>query len=328
MQGQKTYKIDISAKTIIFTVFFLLMIFLVWEVKDLILSLFIAFIIMSAVRPVVDFLEKRHIPRKIAVLGIYLSLIGLCGFFIFWFAPLIVEETTLLIRHFPTMLENVSPSLTNYFNVDSLTQYVPNITNQAINIIKLIFSNLAFFITTIIFSVYFTFDESMIKKRIAGFLKEKDGLKAIGVIEKTEKKLGDWLLGEFFLMVTIGIMTYIGLILIGVRYVLPLAIIAGLLEIVPSIGPIISAVPALIVGLTQSPLLGAAIIALYFIVHQTENYFITPFIMKNIVGLNPIITLTAFIIGGRFFGVLGVLLAIPAVLFFEILIKEVFKPNK
>src|SRR4030042_4710135 len=99
-------------------------------------------------------------------------------------------------------------------------------------------------------------------------------------------------------MLAIWILTFIGLSLIGVRYALPLAIIAGLLEIVPILGPILSAIPAFIVASASSYFLGLATIALYFIVQQIENQIIVPLVMKKAVGLNPIVTLTALIIGG------------------------------
>jgi predicted PurR-regulated permease PerM len=114
-------------------------------------------------------------------------------------------------------------------------------------------------------------------------------------------------------MVIVGSLNYIGLTLIGIKYALPLAVLAGLLEVVPNLGPTIAAIPAVLVGFSQSPFLGVSALAVAVLVQQLENNLIVPLVMKKAVGLNPIITLMAFIIGGKLAGVLGVLLSVPVV---------------
>lgn len=322
MQEQKVYKVEVSAKTIVFAIFFILFLVLLWIIKDLILTLFVAFIIMSAVKPPVKWLGERKIPRRIATIGVFLFFIVFFIFVLVWVVPPLVGETTLLVKHLPSMIENIHPSLMEYVNISSLSQYAPNITNQAINLIRSIFSNIMFLVTTIFFSIYLTLEEGFIKKTISHFFEEKDVERVVGVIQKTEKRLGAWLLGEFVLMLVVGGMTYAGLLLIGVKYALPLSIIAGLLEVVPNIGPILSTVPAFVVGVTQAPFLGLSTIALYFVVQQLENHIIVPVVMKKVTGLNPIITLIALIIGGRLFGVLGVVLSIPFTLFLQTVLTE------
>ena len=137
------------------------------------------------------------------------------------------------------------------------------------------------------------------------------------VFDKAEKRLNAWFWGELTLMTVVGIFTFIGLNLIGIRYALPLAVLAGLLEVVPNMGPVISAVPAVLIGMTYSYFTGFSTLALYFIIQQLENTFIVPFIMKRAVGLTPIVTLIALIVGGKLGGVMGILLAIPLFLFLE-----------
>lgn len=322
------YKVEVSAKTIVFAVFFILLLLLLWSVKNLILSLFIAFIIMSAVKPPVSFLERKGIPRRAVVLIVYLLLITIFGFLVSWVIPPLVTESALLAKQLPHMLEQLNPALLDYVNFDSLSQYVPNLTNQAFTIVRSVFSNVMFVVTTLFFSIYFTIEEGFLKKILSQFFNERQAQKTAVIFEKTEKRLGSWLLGELVLMLVVGCMTYIGLTLIGVRYALPLSIIAGLLEVVPNVGPIISTVPAFIVGVAHSYFLGFATIALYFVVQQLENHIIVPYIMSKVTGLNPIVTLIAFIIGGQLFGVLGVLLAIPFTLFLETIIIELLRTRQ
>lgn len=328
MNGNKVYKVEVSAKTIIFTVVFLLFLLLLWAVKSLILELFIAFILMSAVKPLVLRLERRRIPRGVGVALVYVGLIVLFSFIVSWVIPPLVSETALLAKQLPRMLANLNPAISQYVNVGSLTQYIPNITNQAISIISSIFSNVMFAATTLVFSVYFTLQDGLLKKTLSQFFDETEAARFFSVIEKTERRLGAWLLGELFLMFIVGALTFVGLTLIGVKYALPLSLIAGFLEIVPNVGPILSTVPAFIVAVAESPFLGLASIALYFIVQQLENHFIVPLVMRRVIGLNPIFTLIALIVGGQLFGVLGVLLSIPFTLFLETLLLELMKTRQ
>jgi len=328
MQEQKTYSVEVSAKTIIFTVTLILILALLWVLKNLLLSLFVAFIIMSAVRPLISFFVRKGIPRRLAVFGIFIAIIFFFIFILVWVIPPFVQETTLLIKHLPAMIKSINPAVIGYINIDSLSQYAPNITNQIFGVVRVVFSNIMFVVTTLFFSFYLTLEEGFIKNTLSYFLNERDALKVAILVEKTEKRLGRWLLGEFTLMVIIGCMTYVGLTLLGFRYALPLSIIAGLLEAVPNIGPIFSTIPAFIVGVAQAPFLGLVAIALYFIVQQLENHLVVPYVMKKAVGLSPIVTLITLIIGGQLFGVLGMILAIPLALFLETLLTEIKKQRK
>ena len=128
-------------------------------------------------------------------------------------------------------------------------------------------------------------------------------------------------------MLLIGLANYIGLLILGVPFALPLAIIAGLLEIVPNIGPIIAAFPAVIVGFGVSPLTGFAVAALAFLIQQIENYVLVPKIMEKQAGLSPIITLLALVIGLKVAGIVGAILSIPIVITTQIVF-DVYFNNK
>lgn len=107
---------------------------------------------------------------------------------------------------------------------------------------------------------------------------------------------------------------YIGLFFLGIEFAIPLAVLAGLLEMVPTVGPILSAVPAILVAFSHSPVLALSVLALYIIVQQVENNILVPLIMKRSVGLSPVLTILALMIGGRFAGIAGAILAVPILL--------------
>lgn len=283
---------------------------------------------MSALRPLVEILERRKVPHTAAVMIVYFSFIL---FFILLFSlviPPIILETASLIRNFPVIVGRLNPELAALFNFESLNRYLPDVTNQVFSLLGNVFSNTFFVITTLFFGLYLLLEENVIKSFLSTFFEEKKIQGVSRLVAQAEDRMSSWFWGEITLMTVVGVMTFIGLNLIGMKYALPLAVLAGLFEVVPNIGPIISAIPAVLIGFSSSSFLGFSAAALYFIVQQLENNLIVPVIMKRAVGLNPIITLIALIVGGKLGGVLGVLLAIPAYLFIETVLIQLLKENK
>ncbi|OGK24080.1 hypothetical protein A3C25_05205 [Candidatus Roizmanbacteria bacterium RIFCSPHIGHO2_02_FULL_38_11] len=325
---KENYKIEISSRTIVFAVFFVLLLNFLWLIRDVIFSLFIAFIIMSALKPYVSFLEKNKIPRFLAAFLVYLVFLTFFFSILFLVLPPLVTESTLLFRALPSILERFAPNATSLLNLDSVFQYLPNIANQFFDIVRSIFSNTVFFISTLFFGFYLLLEENVIRKLVSRFFSEEKAETAIIVFDKAEKRLNAWFWGEITLMTVIGLMTFIGLNLIGIRYALALSVLAGLLEAIPNLGPTVSSIPAILLGFSSSPVMGFAALALYFIVQQLENNLIVPVVMKKAVGLNPIITLIALLVGGKIGGVLGVLLAIPITVFLETILIELANAPK
>lgn len=316
-------RIEISSRTIIFTVFFILFLYFLWMIHEVIFSLFIAFIIMSALKPYVIFLKNNKIPRFLAAFLVYIVFLAVFFATLFIILPPVITESTLLFKSLPSIMQRVAPNVMRLVDLSSLFQFIPNVANQFFNVIKTIFSNAVFFITTLFFGFYFLLEEDVIRKLVSRFFENERALRALSIFDKAEKRLNAWFWGEVTLMTVVGLLTFIGLNIMGMKYALALAVLAGLLEVVPNLGPTISAVPAVLLGFAVSPVMGLGTLALYFLVQQLENNLIVPVVMKKAVGLNPIITLIALLVGGRIGGVLGVLLAIPITVFIETFIFEI-----
>jgi len=146
--------------------------------------------------------------------------------------------------------------------------------------------------------------------------------RAADFMKRIEERLGSWVRAEFLLMTIIGVMSYVGLRILGIDFSLPLAVIAGLLEVVPNIGPTVAAVPAVIFGLTISPLYGLAVAALYFLIQQIENTLIVPKVMSKELGINPLVVIICLAVGFKLGGISGVLLAVPIFLVVQEIVVE------
>lgn len=320
--------LEISPKTIIFLILFPLALFFLWIIRDILFSLLIGFILMSALKPGVELLVARKLPRSAAVLAIYFLFIFIFIFLISLVIPPIVIEVSNLINSLPTIISSVNPDVQQALNLNDITKYIPTVTDNLPGFIGSVFSNTFFILFTLFFGLYFLLEENLIKKFLSKYLDQDKTLRIATMFEKAEQIMSSWFWGQISLMLVVGVMTYIGLSLIGMKYALPLAVLAALLEVVPNIGPVIAAIPALLIGWTSSYFTGFSVLALYIIVQQLENNLIVPMIMKRAVGINPIITLIALLIGGRIGGVLGTLLAIPIYLFVETVATEIIHSKK
>lgn len=316
-------KIEISHKTIIFTAIFLLLLWLIYQIKDVLFMFFVSFIIMSALKPAVDKLEKLHLPRSLGILIVYLLLWGLIGAGIASLVPVMVDQTTKLIRVLPAALGKVE-----FFNVhqqEISRELLTRIGSLPQNILKIttgLFSNIITVFTTLVISFYLLLERKHLDKYLGVLFGDSKLPKIAATINQIENRLGNWVRGELVLMLAVGVFTYIGLFFLGIEIALPLAVLAGILELIPNIGPTLSAVPAVLIALTIHPFTALATVALYFLVQLVENNFLVPKIMQAAAGINPLVSILSLLIGFRLAGPAGAVLAIPLVITLHTLLKE------
>ena len=236
--------------------------------------------------------------------------------------PPLLSEMIFLFKNLPEITKSILPQSNVVINFDFLTQSIPSIANQTLSFLKGIFSNAIFVTSTLFFGFYFLLEKNLEGKLLSNFFDEVEISKIEFMSNRAQKRMSAWFWGEVILMLVVGAMTYIGLNIIGMKYALALAVLAGLLEVVPSLGPIASSVPAILIGLSYSPVLGLYCAILYLIVQQLENNLVVPAVMKKVTGLHPIITLIAMVVGGKLAGIMGVLLAVPSTIFVETILIE------
>jgi predicted PurR-regulated permease PerM len=318
----KPVRVEISYKTIIFTFLFSLALYLLWLTRDIILLFFICFIFMEAINPTVKKLERFKIPRPLAILLLYIVILSVVSFAVAGIVPILVEQTTGLVSTLPKVIANIKifgASAADIYSQFKILESLPqSIAQAAFSIVNDIFSG---FIVLVI-TFYLLLERRHFHQYSFNFFGHNKN-KALKIIETLETRLGSWLNAELFLMTTIGLLSYIGFLILGLPYALPLAIIAGLLEAIPNIGPTISAFLAGLIGLTISPLTALLAVVWGIIVQQLENNIIVPKIMKETIGLNPLVTILVIATGAKLAGVGGALLAVPIYLTIETIIKVI-----
>lgn len=322
MANMPPQKIEVSSKTIVFTVFFLIGIWLVYQIREIIIALFISFVLMSALNPSIDRLEKYGLPRWTAILSIYIVILGILSLLLVGILPPLIEQTTSMLEKAPVIFAQFNfPGLNSGVITSQFSQLLAlpsNILRWIVNI----FSNIVNFFALLVLTFYLLLERKNLDRYLA-VLFGNDGQKKVKrFIKKGEERLGGWVRGQLVMMTTIGVVIYFGLRILGIDYALPLAILSGLTEIIPYIGPVIAAIPAVSLGLLVSPFMGLAVAAFYFLVQQIEGNIIVPKVMERATGVNPLITILALSVGFKIAGVVGAVLALPVVLLLEVIISE------
>ena len=311
-------KVEISHKTIFFAAAFLAAIWFILQIQEILFLLFISFLLMTALRPFVEFLERFRIPRVFSILFIYIVVFGFFGASLASAIPSLASQINRLIHELPDITARVLPAL----NVDirSITQQIAPIGENVVRVTVSIFSNAITFLTVLVFAFYFLLERRNAEGILVSWMGAEGAAKVIAIVRAVEMKLGAWVRGQMLLMLFIGVLVYVGLLLLHMEFALPLAILAGILEIVPIVGPIISAVPAVVIALATSPFLALSVVALYFIVQQVENNLVVPYVVKKSVGLSPLMTIVALMVGGKLAGFTGVFLAVPVLLVIQVIV--------
>lgn len=326
-------RVEVSYKTILFAVAILIGLWFLVYIKEIIILVFISIILLSALLRPVDWLTSKRIPRALSALLVYLAVIALISTAITIIFPPLISQTTEFGSRFPQIISSVNDFLIfNKIPVEDLASIIGRQTQQIagnlISISTAIFSSIFLILTVFVFTFYLLLEwKSFVRLASSPFSGKQERLVA-SIISKVERGLGQWVRGQLSLSFIIGVLTYTGLTILGIPFALPLALIAGILEIVPIIGPIIASIPAILVGLTVSPILALAVAALFLIIQQLENNLIVPMIMSKVVGLQPPVVMIALLIGTKLAGIGGAFLAIPLIIVIKIIVKELMTEDK
>jgi len=322
---------------------------LLYRFNQVVFILFIAIVIGTVIRPTVVWLHQRGLPRIAGIIFVYLLLFILFMGFVLLLSPLIVEQSTTIAAAVPGYYQTLRVWMLNYPNQliirlsDFLPVTLPSLkpgttqqsgedvmasAGQVLGYITLAAKFIFTFIVTLVLAFYWTLDGP---RNIQSFLMlvPQDRRENISeLISAMETKVGYYIVGQGILCLVIGIMALVAYLLIGLPNALVLALVAGMLEAVPMIGPLLGAVPAALVALSIGPDKLVWVIIATVIIQQLENSLLVPRVMSKAVGVNPFVTLLALFAFSSFFGIAGALMAIPMAAIIQLVLNHfVFHPT-
>ncbi|MEI6288383.1 MAG: AI-2E family transporter [bacterium] len=334
----KRVLIDISTLTLIKVLLIIVAAFFLFYIRDIVLIVFVALILSSAFDPIVNWLQKKGVPRSLGIGLIYLSMIVIVGSSTYLIIPPLIIEINQLSKDFPMYWEKLNGGwqfVQAYSNGANIQDYISTIESNLSGALSGVFSTVSSFfggvisfIVIMMITFYMTIEEQSLKRVIRSMVPDKYQPYTMQLINRMQEKIGLWLRGQIILSVIIFLLAWLGLSVLGVKYALVLALFVGVTEIIPYLGAIAGAVPAVLIAFTQSTTLGLWTIFLYLLIHQSENHILVPQVMKKTVGLNPIVVIVVILIGAQVAGLWGVLLSVPVTTALSVLIEDLWEIKK
>ncbi|MES2471185.1 MAG: AI-2E family transporter [Patescibacteria group bacterium] len=333
MKEGKDVTISITTGTIVRGVMFIVCLLLLFYIRDIVLVILAAIVLASSVEPATKWFARWKIRRLPAVILIYIILGLLFAGFLLFFLPSLLNEMIVYLSSLPQNLslndlwnpiqESGLWGFGNAVNLpggdlpikeiaDGAKSFIADTQGGAIRTASIIFGGALSFILIMVLSFYLAVQED----GVADFLRIVTPVKkheyVIGLWKRTQLKIGYWMQGQLLLGLIVGVLVYLGLLIFGVEHALLLASLAAMFEIIPLFGPVLAAIPAVIIATVDGGVtIGLLVAGWYIIIQQFENHLLYPLVVKKIVGISPILVILALVIGAKLAGFLGALLAVP-----------------
>ncbi|MDR7434452.1 MAG: AI-2E family transporter [Armatimonadota bacterium] len=312
------------------------------QIWGILLLVLLSAILAAGVAPLVAQLERlrlgrRHLSRLGALLVVYLGIVILVLLLSSLLVTPLALEAQSLVQSLPTYLEELRvlastwqarypwfPDLTNV--IDRLPRDLAGFSRYfapAAGFLLRFLGNIVSAITVLVLSFYMILESAALKQGFLFIFPPTVRGRVEGVLARIGEKFSSWLRGQLLLAAIIFVMDAVGLALLGMPYPVLLGVVAGITELIPVIGPVLGAIPGVLIALFQPLWRLLAVIALYTAVQQIEGNFLVPRVMRRAVGLSPILTILALLIGARLAGILGAFIAIPVAAALQVIAGEI-----
>ena len=323
-----------------------LILFALAELRGVLVTLLVGIILAEALRPSLRTLEGWGLPRFAALLVVLLALLSVFGLLIVLVLPPAIVQINQLIAAMPdyrlrlqsllAIAEMQTDLRADLLDLalegaravgSQLLTRVPGLVGQLISVPLALFSAVFAAVTGILLAVFWLSASRQLDHTLVARLEPARRRRVRRISRAMRERIGGWARGQFIMMVAIGGASFLVLLVLDVSFPIPLAIWAGLTEFIPLLGPVLGAVPAILVALVDSPTKALLVALAYLLIQQVEGNFLVPKVMERVVGLHPFLVLASVLMGGALLGILGVLLAVPVAAIADALVTElIFEP--
>src|SRR3989344_5365311 len=301
--------------------------FALFWMRETVAILLLALIVSTVFDRPVDALEKYRVPRILGTVLVYAITFVLLAFLFYTVVPIAIIEFNNLLKNLSGVLQanglNLSGDLSffdsdiKYFTEALLSGGVP-----LIEILGSLVGGVTFILAVIVLSFYLTVSRDGVSKFLVAIFPEAMEKKVLNLYTRTKARIGKWFQAQIILSLVVGTFAFVGLSLLGVKYALVLGLIAGVLELIPIVGPIFAGALAVSIGMTSSLTLGVYTLILFLGIQQLENNVLVPLVMRRHTGVHPVMILISILGGAQIAGVVGVLLAVPTAVFLQEMAEE------
>ena len=318
--------LDISTSSIIRVFVVLLVIGFIFAIWQILASVFLAIVIAAGMEPAIRAMSKVKIPRLISAIIIYAIALTVITAVFYTIFPTLLNEVKQLSTDFPEDYAGIIVNIEEFFGKtpvdidvkqqiegflggvqESISVGAPNIFAFLFNL----FGGIISFVLVFVISFYLALQKDGIERFIKSIVPVGHQEYAIDLWTRVESRIGKWFQGQLLLALFVGILMFVVLWFMGVKYALTIAFLVGVFEIVPVIGPIIAGLIAFVLISFQSPMLAVGAMIAYLLIEQIQQHIFLPHVMSRAIGLNPIIIIVSLLVAANLIGLWGVILAIP-----------------
>lgn len=328
--------IEVGTRVLLRAALLLAVAYVIYLLRDVVILVLLAVLTAAALVPAIARLQRFGLSRTAAVIISYSFLFFIGAVLLAVFFPLFFSEIKQFLQNFPEYtkrldafmngIEIYSRSIGIEWSKDEFSQGIEeNISqwfSQIFSTTVNVFQGFIHFIGYFFLALYLSLEEKGIEKFFLLMTPKEYHAQALSIANRMQGKVSQWLFGQMLLMLIAFAIYYIGLSLIGVPYALAIALFGGLMEMLPYVGPVLAAIPAIVIGLLSSPVLGASALAFYIVAHQVEAHIVAPQVMKHSAGLNPVALIVAILIGLELGGPLGIVLAVPITMILSVFVED------
>ncbi len=331
--------ITVSTATIVKVVVIGLVLWFIYAIRDIVALFFVALMFASIINPLGSWFETRKMNRGVGVALLYILLIGLGAFLAVSLVPTVIRETIELTTNADSIWARVIDWMGpfgDYVESHGIAETIKGFLGAAVTgsgpaagtlvatfrgLFGAVFSAVIVFVVTF----YLVVSEDATKRLFRNVAPEAYQPYLVDLFTRIERALGSWARAQLILSCVVGIAVYAMLTILGVKYALVLALLAGIAESVPYVGPISAAAPAILIALTQSPLRGLLTAIGFYLIQSVENHVVVPKVMQKVTGLHPVVSIFSLLIGVKVAGPIGALLAIPVATTISVIIGDGFR---
>lgn len=315
-------------------------------VQTLFAPIVLAGVLYYLLRPIVNFLSKK-LPRNLSILILYFAFFGLITTLIMLIGPEVQRQFILMVDNLPAFAVQLQEWATtiqekewflrfrsnDVVSLDDITEYITTyFTDISKNIGSTITGTIGFIANILIVLALIPFvlfymlkDGKRAPLFILNILPKKHQKEAEDIIEDMDDALSSYIQGQLIVSMFVGVMAYIGYLIIGLEYSLVLGLIAMLTNVIPFVGPWIGTFPAVIVGLLDTPVKAMAVIIVIVIIQQIESNIVSPQVMGRKLSIHPLTIIFLLLVAGQFAGFLGLIFAVPAYALAKVIVSHMYK---
>ena len=315
-------------------------------IKTVLLPVLLSGVLYYLLNPIVDYLEKKKVKRPFSILILYILILGIITIVVLAVIPVIQRQVSDLIANFPVFSEQIQTLFTDLIGSDFINRFqqtiafessklMNTISERASTLLNNTWSGIGGFLGAVTETVltlvtvpfilfYLLKDGKRLPQYILSFVPTTLRKQTEQVMTEMNHQISSYIRGQIIVSFCIGILLYIGYLIIGLEYSLILAVIAACTSIVPYLGPAIAITPALIVALVTSPIMLLKMIVVWTVVQLIEGKFISPQIMGKTLQIHPITIIFVILTAGNLFGILGIVVAVPGYAVLKVIITHLF----